>query len=160
MTAPAPTSRLRRWSAAVAVALMLTTGCTNQAWDPAAPPAAGVQADAGPIKARNFLLVAGEDGNGVLLGSIAASEASTLTQVAVQAETADGGRGSAVIVKATGDIARGGVMKFQDVQVTGAGLIPGRLAYVALQFSDGTQLLLDAPVMSAEHPDFKLTTSN
>lgn len=156
------TSRLRVRSAAVVatLALTLTTGCTSLAWNPDTPPAAGVQAEAGPIKARNFLLVAGDDGDGVLLGSIAARESVALDKVVIQAETADGGRGEAVEVDASGDIRKGDVLKFEDVAVTGADLLPGRLAFVALQFSDGTRLTLDAPVMSAEHPDFALPSSN
>ena len=115
-----------------------------------------MQADAGPIKARNFLVVADESGDGVLLGTIVASEETTLEGIAVAAEDESGQRGEPMMLDVSGDIPRGGVLKLdaENAAVEGADLIPGRLAHIALQFSDGTQLVLQAPVMSAEHADF------
>lgn len=153
----APKRRIRVWFAALAVVAGLTTGCTSLDWNPDSPPAAGVQAQEGGLKARNILLVADADGNGALLGSVVTSQAVELTQVSVQAETADGNRGDAVALPVTARIPRDGAFQFDaaNASVKGADLLPGRLAYVALQFSDGTQLVLDAPVMSADSPDFK-----
>jgi len=157
MTAPTPQRRHRLWFAALALTVGLATaGCTEGQWRYESPPAAGVQADQGDIKARNILLVADESGDGALVGALSSFEAVKLTEVAVQAETADGGRGDAVTVDVTADIARNGVFNFDgsNAVVEGAGLLPGRLAYVAMRFDDGTQIVLDAPVMSSEHPDF------
>ena len=152
-----PQRRIRVSFAALAVVVALASGCTSLDWNPDSPPAAGVQAQQGPVKARNILLVADASGNGVLLGSVVASEAVGLKEVSVQAEDADGARGAAVTLGVTTRIPRGGAFQFDTANATvdNAGLLPGRLAYVTLQFDDGTQLVLDAPVMSSDSPDYK-----
>lgn len=157
MPSTTPKRRIRVWFAALAVVAGLTTGCTSLDWNPDTPPAAGVQAQGGPVKARNILLVADSDGNGALLGSVVTTQAVDLAQVSVQPETAEGTRGDAVPLTVTARIPRDGAFQFDatNARVKGADLLPGRLAYVSLQFSDGTQLQLDAPVMSADSPDFK-----
>lgn len=156
MTAPIPQRRFRIWFAALALAVGLTAGCTAGDWRYDSPPAAGVQADEGLIKARNILLIADEAGEGVLNGTIASAEAISLTGIVVQAETADGGRGAAVPVEISGDIPRNGALKLDDSNavVSGAALLAGRTATVAMRFADGSQLVLEAPIMSSEHPDF------
>lgn len=156
MTAPILKRRFRIWFAALALTAGLTAGCTAGDWRYDAPPAAGVQADEGLIKARNILLIADESGEGVLNGSIASAEAASLTGIVVQAETADGGRGAAVPVEITADISRNGIVKLDatNAPVSGAGLLLGRTATVAMQFADGTQLVVEAPILSSEHPDF------
>ncbi|MCC2591974.1 hypothetical protein LKO27_00825 [Tessaracoccus sp. OS52] len=157
MSASTPNRRVRTWLAAAALAAVLTTGCTAGDWRYDAPPAAGVQADAGPVKARNFLVVADESGQAAVLGTIVASEDVTLTGVAVAAEDENGERGEPVMLDLGGEeIRRNGVLKLDagNATVEGAELLPGRLAHVALQFEDGTQLVLQTPVMSAEHADY------
>lgn len=162
MTAPILSRRFRIWFAALALTAGLTAGCTAGDWRYDAPPAAGVQADEGLIKARNILLVADESGDGVLNGSIASADAVSLTGIVVQAETADGGRGDAVPVDIAADIPRNGIVKLDasNAEVSGADLLLGRTATVALQFADGTQIVVEAPVMSSEHPDFTIESGS
>lgn len=156
MSPNTPSRRIRVWAAAAALTITVAgTGCTALAWDYNIPPAAGAQADAPPVKARNILVVAGEDGNGALVGSVASREAVSLVELVVQPETTEGDRGDAVSVAIEDDfVPRRGVLSLEGLPVTGADLVQGRLAYVMMRFSDGTQLVVDAPVFSDEHPDF------
>lgn len=157
MTAPTPKRRSRLWFAAMALTVGLAAGCTAGAWEYDSPPAAGVQADADTIKARNFLVVADDSGNGTLLGTVTSAEAVSLTGVAVQAETSDGGRAEPVFVDVTADISRNGsfVIDSSNGEVSGANFLMGRTATVGLQFSDGSEIRMEAPVLSSEHPDFQ-----
>lgn len=152
-----PKPRLRYILAAAALTITLAgSACTVQDWRYDIPVAVGAQADSGPVKARNILLVTDDDGKAVLLGSVAASEAVTLTHIAIQPETADGSLGEVVAVPlpAEVDVPAGEVLNLEGTPVTGIELLPGRLAMVALQFSDGAQVTLDAPIMTRDQPDY------
>lgn len=157
MTAPTPKRRSRLWFAAMALTVGLAAGCTAGAWEYDSPPAAGVQAAAGTVKARNFMVIADDSGDGILLGTVASTEAVSLTGVAVQAETSDGGRAEPVFVEVTGDIPRNGTFSLDSSngQVSGANFLLGRTTTIGLQFSDGTEIRMEAPVLSSEHPDFQ-----
>lgn len=156
MSVPTPKRRIRALLAAAAVTAVLTAGCTASDWSYDAPPAAGTQADAGPVKARNLVFVTDDAGQAVLIGTITASETVTLQGGVVTPETADGGRGESTPLVVSGEIPRDGTLQFDasNAMVEGAELLPGRLAEITLQFDDGTQLAMDVPVFSTEHEDF------
>lgn len=156
MSVPTPKRRIRTLLAAVAVTTVLAAGCTAGDWSYNSPPAAGTQSDAGPVKARNLVLVTNDAGEAVLIGSLAASETVALQGGVITPETEDGGRGQSTALVTTGEIPRDGVLQLDasNAMIEGAQLLPGRLAEVQLQFDDGTQLALDVPVFSTEHEDF------
>ncbi|RMB62059.1 hypothetical protein [Tessaracoccus antarcticus] len=143
--------------AALALVVGLSTGCTAGDWRYEAPPAAGVQADAGPVKVRNLMVLADAEGQGLLLGSIFTTEAVKLTAVGVSAEQQDGTFGAPTPVALTGDVPINGglVLGGDDSRVEKAGLQEGLLAKVMMQFSDGTTAAVEAPVLSSDNADYK-----
>ncbi|TRY20139.1 hypothetical protein FOJ82_04555 [Tessaracoccus rhinocerotis] len=155
MSVPTPKRRIRTLLAATALTAVLATGCTAGDWHYESPPAAGTQADSGPVKARNFVLVT-DGSQAVLLGTISSFEAVTLQGAVVTPEDENGGRGQSTALAVTADIPRDGALKLDasNALVEDAALVPGRLAEVTLQFDGGTNLTLDVPVFSTEHEDF------
>lgn len=156
MSAPTPKRRIRTVLAAVAMTAVLATGCTAGDWHYESPPAAGTQADAGPVKARNFVIVTDDSGAAVLLGTISTFEAIGLQGAVVTPQDAQGERGETTALVITAELPRDGALKLDasNAMLEGAEVVPGRLAEVTLQFDDGTSLTLDVPVFSTEHPDF------
>lgn len=156
MSVPTPKRRIRTLLAAAALTAVLATGCTAGDWSYDSPPAVGTQADAGPVKARNLVLVTDEAGQAVLLGTITASENVTLQGGVVTPEDANGGNSESVALVVAGEIPRDGALKLDasNAMVEGADLLPGRLANLTLRFEGGTELTLDVPVYSTEHADF------
>ncbi|GAB3818649.1 hypothetical protein GCM10028820_21350 [Tessaracoccus terricola] len=156
MSVPTPKRRIRTVLAAVAMTAVLATGCTAGDWHYESPPAAGTQADAGPVKARNFVIVTDESGAAVLLGTISTFEAIALQGGTVTPQDEQGGRGESTALTVTADLPRDGALQLDasNAMLEGVAAVPGRLAEVALQFDDGTSLTLDVPVFSTEHPDF------
>lgn len=155
MSVPTPKRRIRTLLAATALTAVLATGCTAGDWRYDSPPAAGTQADAGPVKARNLVLVT-DGSQATLLGTLSTFEAVSLQGAVVTPEDADGGRGQSIAVAVTADIPRDGTLKLDASNTTleGAPLLPGRLAEVSLQFDGGLGMTLDVPVFSTEHEDF------
>lgn len=145
--------------AAMALIVGLSSGCTSGDWRYDAPPAAGVQTDAGSLKVRNLMLLADSKGDGLLLGSVFTAEPVELTMVALAAEQPDGTFSEPVVTGLAGDVPVEGGLMFGDAdsRVQGAQLTEGLLARVIMQFSDGTSVDIAAPVMSSEHPDYKTT---
>lgn len=143
--------------AALALVIGLASGCTAGDWRYDAPPAAGVQQDAGPVKARNIMILTDGEGEGLLLGSVFTTQPLELSQVAVSAEQEDGSFGEPVPVAVSGKVPveSGLMLGDKDSLVEGADLDPSRLVNVFLSFSDGTTMMLEAPVMSAEHQDYE-----
>lgn len=143
--------------AALALVVGLASGCTAGDWRYDAPPAAGVQQDAGPVKVRNLMVLTDGAGQGLLLGSVFTSEPLDLTQVALSAEQADGSFGPPVPLQISGKVPveSGLMLGEKDSSVEGTDLDPSRLVNVLLVFSNGTTMMLEAPVMSAEHPDYE-----
>lgn len=156
MMTPTRRRRIGTWLAALTLTTVLASGCTASAWRYDAPSGAGVQTDAGPVKARNILVVANDEGTGVLLGSLAASSAVELTAARITAEPTGETKPAPVDLSVTGKIPAGGVLNLESEKVVAkdAGLVPGQLAQVALLFNDGTQITVTTPVMSAEHDDY------
>lgn len=155
MSVPTPKRRIRTLLAATALTAVLATGCTAGDWHYETPPAAGTQADAGPIKARNFVLVT--DGTeAALLGTITSFEAVTLEGAVITPQDETGARGQTTGLAITAEIPRDGALKLDasNAMVSDAALVPGRLAEVTLQFDDGTSITLDVPVLTTEHEDF------
>ncbi|MFV0429358.1 MAG: hypothetical protein ACK5KO_08035 [Arachnia sp.] len=142
--------------ATMATLSLLAVGCTAGDWDASVPPGAGVQADSGPVKVRNLLVISDEDGNAVVSGVITASEAVTLQGVVLAATKVDGTAGEGVAVDFSAPIARGKAIALAgpEVAFVDPELTPGLLAHVTLGFDDGTRVLLEAPVVSAEHDDY------
>ena len=143
--------------AALALVVGLASGCTAGDWRYESPPAAGVQADAGPLKVRNLMVLADTDGEGLLLGSIFTTQPVTLTAVAVSAEQAGGTFADPVPVDLTAEVSVNDGLRLggKDSLVEGAKLQEGLLARVLMQFSDGTTAAVEAPVTSSEHADYK-----
>ncbi len=142
--------------AALVLVTGLASGCTAGDWHYDIPSAAGVLADAGPVKARNVMLLADNEGKGLLMGSLFTSEQVELVTVAVAAERSDGSFGEPVGVDVAGNIGVEEMLMLggQDSIVEGADLQPGMLAAVLLNFSDGTSMSLETPVVSSEDPSY------
>ena len=150
---------MRRVAAVVATLALTVTmsACTQGPWVYDSPPAAGVQADDGGLKLRNFLVVADAEGEGILLGGIASRDEPTqVTGVTVAAEAKDGSFGQPQQIALNEQIHKGATIyllgdttKFSD-----PGLELGLLADVTVNFSTGQSVSLEVPVMSSEHPDF------
>lgn len=134
----------------------LASGCTAGDWRYDVTPAAGVVQDAGPVKARNIMLVADSEGKGLLLGFLFSSEQVELVGAAVAGQQVDGDYGQPVIVDVTGQIGVEEPLELggEDSIVEGADLEPGLLAAVLLEFSDGTSMTVETPVVSADEPTY------
>ena len=143
--------------AAMALVVGLTSGCTAGDWRYDAPPAAGVQTDAGPVKVRNLMVLADADGDGLLLGSVFTSQPVELEVMGLAVEQSDGSFTDPVVLELAGDVPVQGGLMFggPESRLEGVGLTEGLLARVIMQFSDGTSVDIEAPVMSSEHPDYK-----
>ncbi len=143
--------------AALALVVGLASGCTVGDWRYDSPPAAGVQADVGPVKVRNLMVLADSSGEGLLLGSIFTTQELELTDVAISAEQEGGTFADPVPVDLTGDVSVNDGLQLggKDSLVEGAKLQEGLLARVMMQFSDGTTAAVEAPVISSEHADYK-----
>lgn len=138
--------------AALTLVTGLATGCTAGDWRYEAPPAAGIVQDSGAVKARNVMLVADQDGKGLILGSLFSSEKIELLGVAVAGEQSDGSFGEPVTLELSSDITVAQALMFggKDSIVEGADLVPGMLAAVAMKFSDGSSLQFETVVVSSE----------
>ncbi len=150
---------MHRLAAIIAAATLTITlsACTQGGWVPGAPPAAGVQADDGGIKLRNFLVVSDNEGEAVLLGGVASRDETTeVTGITVAAEGADGAFGEAQEVAFSEEIFKGRTIYLDGTttRFSDPGLTLGRLAQVTVDFSTGQSVTLEAPVMSSDHPDF------
>ncbi|SHI31447.1 hypothetical protein SAMN02745244_00100 [Tessaracoccus bendigoensis DSM 12906] len=151
-----PTHRLAAIVAAAALSVTFSA-CTAEGWEADAPPAAGVQADDGGIKLRNFLVVSDTEGAAVLLGGIASRDESTqVTGITVAAEGSDGQFGQSEEVQFSEEISKGRTIYLDGTTTafTDPALLLGRLAKVTVDFSTGESVTLEAPVLSSEHPDF------
>jgi len=145
--------------AALVIVTGLASGCTAGDWRYDVTPAAGVVEDAGPVKARNIMLLADDEGRGLLLGSLFTSEPVELEGVAVAGEQTDGSYVEPVDVSVTGELGTQEAFRFggEDSIVEGAELRPGMLAAVLMQFSDGTSMTVETPVVSSEDPAYAQT---
>ncbi|MGO1384161.1 MAG: hypothetical protein ACTHWA_05590 [Arachnia sp.] len=157
MTQPHRHHRFGASFAALMLVTGLASGCTAGDWRYEVTPAMGVVQDAGPVKARNIMLLADESGKGLLMGSLFASEAVELQGVAVAGEQTDGSYAEAVNVEVTGELGTQEAFRFggQDSIVEGTELRAGMLATVLMQFSDGTTLTLNTPVVSSDDPAYQ-----
>lgn len=152
-----PLSRAAALVAAAAVAVALSA-CTASAWVPDAPPAAGVQTDVGGIKLRNVMVVSDEQGAAVVAGGISSRDTdNAVTGITVAAEKADATFSQPQNVAFTADIPKGRTvtLDWSQTAFTDPALRLGKLAEVAVTFSDGTTASVKAPIYSATHPDFK-----
>ncbi len=152
----------RRVGTAIAALVLVTgfaSGCTAGDWRYDAPPAAGVQQDVGPLKARNIMVLANAEGEGLLLGSVFTTQPVELTRVAVAAEQTDGSFADPVNIAVSGDVPKNGGLVFgsKESLVEGADLQEGLLANVYLEFSDGNTMMVEAPVLSSMHEDYAAT---
>ncbi len=149
----------RRIGASLAALVFITglaSGCTAGDWRYDIPPAAGVVEDAGPIKARNILLLADAEGKGLLMGSLFADERVELIGAAVAAQQPDGSYAEPVTVDISGDVGVQEPLEFggTDSVVEGANLQRGLLATVLLQFSDGTSMTIEPVVVSSDEDSY------
>lgn len=154
------TKPMRRIAAIVATAAMSValSACTQGHWVYSAPPAAGVQADDGGVKLRNFLIIADTEGKGMLLGAVATRDA----DIAVEGFTVtpgldDGSYGKPVTVDFSEEVRKGATIYIdgETTQFSSPDLTPGMLADVDVTFADGTVVKLDVPVMPSDHPDYQ-----
>ncbi len=150
---------LRRTAALVATAALAASlsGCTAGQWEYGAPPAAGVQADEGGLKLRNFVVVTDGGGTGMIVGGIASrDEAATVVGLGYAAELEDGSFGELNAVQFEAEVPKGRTIILDGSETTfnTSELLVGRLARVAVQFDGGQSVALSVPVVSAEHPDF------
>ncbi len=148
--------RLGASLAALVVVTGLASGCTTGGWRYDVPPAAGVVEDAGPVKARNIMLVADDEGRGVMLGFLFSDEPVELVGAVVAGQQVDGEYGQPVAVDVSGEINAREPLELGGAEsiVEGADLEAGLLAGVVLEFSDGTTLSVETPVVSADEPAY------
>lgn len=162
MSAPTNRRRIATWLAVTTLTVGMSVGCTAGDWRYDAPPAAGTQADADTTKARNFMVIADDSGQAMLLGSVASVEPVSIAGMVVAAEAEDNQFGEPVEIAFQADIPRDGLVKlegeatkFEDTE-----LQLGRLAQVTVSLGDGQALQLKVPVYSSEHPDYSETWSS
>lgn len=155
MTAPR-NRRIAAWLATAAFALTTFSGCTAGDWRYDAPPAAGVQEDVDDAKIRNVMVVSDDQGQAVLLGSVASTQPVELGGIQVAAEAEDGGYGMPVNIEVNASLHRDGIHKLEgsDTQFENPELLLGRLAQVTFLFADGRSAVVQAPIYSSDHVDY------
>lgn len=150
-------ARLRTASTIVTAALaaVLLTGCGfgAQTLQPYTP-AEGVNLDVGTVKVRNLVVVADEDGNGILSGSLVSSSTDALAAVHVTPL----GTGNAVGTPLTVTPLRPVVLPAGELAVltdpspafavAGDGLTPGQTVTLSLVFESGATGQIVSPVLS------------
>lgn len=151
--------RARTLGAAVVLGAALTlSGCglNAQTLQPYTP-AHGVNVENGGVKVRNLLIVADEQGRGVLSGSFTTAADDTLTSVTGTALNPDGS--AAGVLSVTGGpvpLKRTGLAVLTSgsspIQVSSPVLKPGLLAQVVLNFASGGTATVTVPVLSATDP--------
>ncbi len=155
------TKPMRRPVIAVAAALALTlSGCVASAWQYDSPPAAGTQVDVGGLKLRNFLIIADDRGEAMLVGAITArDEADSVVTMAYASERDDGSFGQGTEVQFAQDIRKGQTVYIDgsSTQFSDDTLEVGRMAKLQVLFSSGSVAELQVPVMSSKHKDFEQT---
>ncbi len=149
-----PHRRFAVVSLAAMVSVVGLASCTSGEWRYDVPPAAGVVQDEGPVKARNVLVLANDDGQGLLTGSLFANQPVELEGAAVAGQQQDGTYADVVSVPLTGEIGVREPLELggEDAIVEGADLQAGLLAAVVLQFSDGTSMTMETVVVSSDDP--------
>src|SRR5699024_7112914 len=107
-------------------------------------------------KARNFMFVVDESGEGVLLGTISSVDPAEVTGIRYTPELPDGTLGEEDTIDFSAELPIGGAVKLEgsDLAVSNEDLTAGRLADVTVEFADGAPLTLKVPVYSAEHEDY------
>lgn len=151
-----PLSRLSALVAAAALAVSLSA-CTASAWDPAAPPAAGSQADQEGLRLRNFMVVSDTSGEAIIAGGITSRDAAAqVTGITVAPQAEDGSFGAPQSVAYTAKLNKGATVTLDGAQTRfqDPSLLLGRLADVTVELADGQVIQVQAPVYSSEHPDF------
>lgn len=151
-----PMRRSAALVASAALALSLS-GCVASAWEYESPPAAGSQTDLAGLKLRNFMIIADEAGEAMLVGAITArDEADSVTAMAYAPETSDGSFGTVQELAFAHDIRKGETIYLDGtaIQFSDPQLLVGRLARLQVAFDSGNIAQLDIPVMSSTHRDF------
>ena len=152
-------SKLRHLTTFVTTVAVVGTlsACTTAGWVPEAPPAAGVQTDAGGLKLRNFLVIADGEGAAMITGGIASRDAATeVVGLGVAPETTDNTFGDQQAIRINEEIGQGQTITLDgtETRFEDDALQLGRLALVSVAFSDGQIVSLEVPVLSSDHPDF------
>lgn len=152
-----PRRTTRRTSRVVVAGLgtaLLLSGCgfsvqTLQEYTPAQ----GVNVDAGSVKVRNFLVIADEDGQGVVSASMVSPTADRLTGISLTPLVEGNVEGTPLTVSDTGDVElpANNLVVLSDaerqVQVSGEDLTPGLSVRFVVTFASGAQAGGLAPVM-------------
>ena len=115
----------------------------------------GVNVDSGSYRALNILVVADEEGTGLVLGSLfsSAKEAS-LEGAEITPHPFDGSEAAAAeVTEAEGEIPTPGGLKLAGVAAD-ANLEAGTTATVTFTFADGATLEVEAPVYSSESASY------
>lgn len=152
------TRRLQHLLAAVAVATLGLTGCTAGDWDPAAPPAAGVNVDQGNVKLRNLAIVVDDAGKGELTGAMVSSQPDSLTTVEGVAKTADNSEAGTLQVKTTQlELPASKLVNLSDspIEMSSGDLRAGLNARLRFTFANSGSVELIVPVIGDDHPDFQ-----
>ncbi|MDO4785277.1 MAG: hypothetical protein Q3997_09370 [Propionibacteriaceae bacterium] len=143
----------RQLLAGFGVASLLAAGCTAGDWREEAPPAAGVQATVGDVTLRNLILVVGDRGESVLMGSGVAASADTLVSVRLTPHDAAGNAAPARTY-AAGVSFPAQALTPATVRFANADLKPGMVADLTLSFDKAGQQTLRVPSLASTHPDF------
>lgn len=143
-----------RLAVSAGIAAALLSGCTAGDWREAAPPAAGVQAEASTIKVRNLVLVANELGEAVLFGAGVSPTADVLTSVTVSPIDNVGKASQARQTLTNISFAKNELTQ-TNVKITDRDLKPGLTASVTLRFDNAGETQRIVPILASTHPDFK-----
>lgn len=154
-----PAFRVRTLGAAVVLGTALAlSGCglDAQTLKPYTP-AHGVNVDDGSIKVRNLLVIADQQGRGVLSGSFASAADDSLASVTGTALNPDGTPAATLTVAgAPVPLKRGGLAVLTSattpIRLSSPSLKPGLLAHLQLTFGSGVSTEVTVPVLSVTDP--------
>ena len=151
-----------RRSIAVAVAVLaapVLSSCgvnfdaqTDQVYNPAV----GVNDRAGTVDVLNALVVSGSPGSGTVVATLVNNDQQKADSIR---GIAGAGQDSSVAVQVGGSrtIPAGGMLNLAEkgkVTVRGKQVLPGKFVEITFSFDRGEAVTVDAPVMSADNPDY------
>jgi hypothetical protein len=151
-----------RRSIAVAVAVLaapVLSSCgvnfdaqTDQVYNPAV----GVNDRAGTVDVLNALVVYGSPGSGAVVATLVNNDQQKADSIR---GIAGAGQDSSVAVQVGGSrtIPAGGLLNLAEqgkVTVRGKQVLPGKFVEITFSFDRGEAVTVDAPVVSADNPDY------
>lgn len=156
-----PAIRLGRAIAAGVLAVAATVGVSGCQYATLRDytPADGVNVAIGSVTVRNLVIVATDQGKGVLLGTLVSGANDQLTSVKGAALLPNGDPGSALQVTSLAPVAVGPnapvLLNDKAIRVTSTDLRAGLTARVELTFATAGSVTVVAPVMDKNSPEYR-----